>query len=173
MKDFQIEISNILTKEECRKVIEWFENSIHKKHSERSNETYEDELYKSDYIIITDIDNIESEFVKSVYKKIIQDSSDKDISFDCSSIVATYPNTGSPLHYDQSSTTSRTWSVVTYLNDDYEGGEYYVPGYIKYKPTTGSSLKMYGSEHLHGVFKTSTNSNKRYIIVIWFIENDR
>ena len=74
-------------------------------------------------------------------------------------------NTGIPYSY----CSSRIYSGVLYLNDDYEGGETYFPNLDKFiKPLT-SKLVLFPSnvEYTHGVNKISTKSN-RFTMPIWF-----
>lgn len=191
MEEFQIEIKNLLNEEECQKIIEWFDNYEGKKHAKLSNDKFyskygfpedvekDTSIYESDYIIIFDIEEIESEYVKSIFHKIVQDNSHKNVVFDWGTVVSTYPGTSTSLHQDRSvkdweneNITQRVWSTITYLNENYEGGEYVVPGLLEYKPSRGSCLKMYGSEHVHGVNSFSGNT-KRYIINAWFVENEK
>ena len=67
---------------------------------------------------------------------------------------------------------SREWTVIVYLNDDYNGGETYFPptdyypmGY-QVEPTVGSGLLFQGIYHGHGVFKV--RRAPRHTMAIWF-----
>jgi len=61
-------------------------------------------------------------------------------------------------------------TAVTYLNDDYEGGETYFPNfnYVS-KPKKGTTLLFLTDlEHIHGVKETFGD---RYTMPIWFTKN--
>lgn len=62
---------------------------------------------------------------------------------------------------------NRDITCVTYLNDDYEGGEIYFPFFeIEKKPKAGDILMYPGSwKYLHGVKPVK---GTRYAIVAWF-----
>lgn len=62
---------------------------------------------------------------------------------------------------------SRDITCVTYLNDDYAGGEIYFPFFgIEKRPNAGDILMYPGSwQYLHGVKKVQ---GVRYAIVVWF-----
>ena len=67
---------------------------------------------------------------------------------------------------------SREWTVIVYLNGDYNGGETYFPptdyypmGY-QVEPTVGSGLLFQGIYHGHGVFKVLRAP--RHTMAIWF-----
>jgi Rps23 Pro-64 3,4-dihydroxylase Tpa1-like proline 4-hydroxylase len=72
-----------------------------------------------------------------------------------------------PAHQDQG-VSSRVLSAVTYLNDDYEGGEIeFVNSGVKIKPTAGSII-FFPSNFLyvHEVHKMT--SGQRYALPYWF-----
>jgi Rps23 Pro-64 3,4-dihydroxylase Tpa1-like proline 4-hydroxylase len=72
-----------------------------------------------------------------------------------------------PAHQDQG-ISSRVLSVVTYLNDDYEGGEIeFVNSNVKIKPPAGSII-FFPSNFLyvHEVHKMT--SGQRYALPYWF-----
>ena len=65
-------------------------------------------------------------------------------------------------------TPHRSFSSIIYLNDDYEGGETYFPGFgIRIKPEPGLMV-LFGSgpEYVHGV--TKMRSGRRYTYAGWF-----
>ena len=74
-------------------------------------------------------------------------------------------HTGIPYAY----CSSRIYSGVLYLNDDYEGGETYFPNLNKsVKPLKGKFVLFPANvEYTHGVNKISTK-NYRYTMPIWF-----
>jgi len=62
---------------------------------------------------------------------------------------------------------NRDLACVTYLNDDYEGGEVYFPFFdIEKKPKAGDMLMYPGNwPYLHGVRDVQ---GMRYAVVVWF-----
>jgi len=65
-------------------------------------------------------------------------------------------------------TNYRTYSAIFYINDDYEGGEIYFPGFdIEIKPKQGSLVIFPSNDnYTHGV-KEVTKLN-RYTIAAWY-----
>ena len=67
---------------------------------------------------------------------------------------------------------SREWTVIVYLNDDYNGGETYFPATDYYpfghqvEPEVGSGFLFQGIYHGHGVFKV--RRAPRHTIACWF-----
>lgn len=67
---------------------------------------------------------------------------------------------------------SREWTVIVYLNDDYNGGETYFPPTDYYpfghqvEPEVGSGFLFQGIYHGHGVFKV--RRAPRHTIACWF-----
>jgi len=59
-----------------------------------------------------------------------------------------------------------TFTSVTYLNDDYEGGETYIVDDIKIVPKAGRTFFFDGVFYTHGV--TEVKKYDRYTIPIWY-----
>jgi Rps23 Pro-64 3,4-dihydroxylase Tpa1-like proline 4-hydroxylase len=62
----------------------------------------------------------------------------------------------------------RDYSAVTYLNDDFEGGETFVEGYTN-NPISGSVI-VFPSAYEHGV--NEVIEGKRVTFAMWFTQND-
>ena len=69
---------------------------------------------------------------------------------------------------DKSVLGCREYSAVTYLNDDFEGGETFVYGYTN-KPLSGSVI-VFPSAYEHGVNKVI--KGKRVTFAMWFTQNN-
>jgi hypothetical protein len=68
-------------------------------------------------------------------------------------------------HYDDARD-STILSSITYLNDDYEGGETFFENNLIISPEVGKSLFFDGNQYLHGV--KTVYSNPRYTLAIWY-----
>lgn len=65
----------------------------------------------------------------------------------------------------------REWASITYLNDDYEGGEIYFPDIgLTYKPVAGTLLFFEGSLR-HGV--RAVAQGVRYTSPSWYTSNEQ
>lgn len=70
-------------------------------------------------------------------------------------------------HYDGSSETGRVISAITYLNDDYEGGELEFPNFnIKIKPQAGM-LILFPSNFAYTHIAHPVISGTKYALVTW------
>lgn len=63
----------------------------------------------------------------------------------------------------------REWTCILYLNDNFQGGETYIPFGEQYEPQTGTGLLFQGIYIEHGVHKVRRNS--RHTISFWFSDN--
>jgi len=70
-----------------------------------------------------------------------------------------------PLHFDTASEKT-TLSSITYLNDDYEGGNTYYENDLTIKPVKKRSLFFDGNYYKHGVKKVTTNT--RFVVAAWY-----
>ena len=61
---------------------------------------------------------------------------------------------------------SGDYNIIVYLNDDYEGGEFFLQDYnVTIKPVTGMSVIFNGRDIYHGV--TKIEKSNRYGLIIW------
>lgn len=75
------------------------------------------------------------------------------------------PNSLQDLHFDNTRETTVLTSI-TYLNDDYEGGETYFENGIVIKPKKGKTVFFDGKRHKHGVNKIIQGN--RYVCAFWY-----
>ena len=73
------------------------------------------------------------------------------------------------LDLDNLEQNQREWTCILYLNDNFQGGETYVPYGEEYVPETGTGLLFQGIYIKHGVRKVRRNS--RHTIYFWFSDN--
>ena len=69
------------------------------------------------------------------------------------------------LHYDVTRDSTNLTSI-TYLNDDYKGGETVFDNGIVIKPEVGKTVFFDGKDYLHGV--NSIIEGQRYVMAIWY-----
>ena len=69
------------------------------------------------------------------------------------------------LHLDDSRTTTSLTSI-TYLNDDFEGGETYFENGVSVKPKKGKTVFFDGKKYKHGVNKMIQGN--RYVCACWY-----
>ena len=73
-------------------------------------------------------------------------------------------------HYDGNVKSGRTISTITYLNDDYEGGELEFPHHgVKIKPQAGM-LVVFPSNFAYSHIAHPVTSGTKYAIVTWLNE---
>ena len=63
----------------------------------------------------------------------------------------------------------REWTCILYLNDNFQGGQTYVPGGEIYEPVEGAGLLFQGIYIEHGVHKV--RRHPRHTISFWFSDN--
>ena len=69
------------------------------------------------------------------------------------------------MHFDNSRETTKLTSI-TYLNDDFDGGETYFEKGLIIKPEKGKTIFFDGKRYLHGV--KPLENNPRYVMAIWY-----
>ena len=74
-------------------------------------------------------------------------------------------NSKHDLHYDTTRDSTNLTSI-TYLNDDYKGGETAFDNGIIIKPEVGKTVFFDGKDYLHGV--NPIIEGQRYVMAIWY-----
>jgi prolyl 4-hydroxylase len=162
-----IEIENFIPKEYCDYSISYFSNIAN---------TQIEKIFiwgtTFVYSICGDPD-FNDPIIKEITKKIedlVTNRIFKDPSVVSDEIEIVFWDKGSwqHLHFDRD---YRIYSVILYLNDDYEGGEtFLVPNKI-IKPKTGKLVGFYGSKIEHEVKEVL--NGRRYTIPVWFRLKDK
>jgi len=78
------------------------------------------------------------------------------------------PNSFQDLHFDVTRDSTNLTSI-TYLNDDYEGGETYFENDVVVKPKKGKVVFFDGKKYKHGVSKITQGN--RYVCAFWYTNN--
>ncbi len=74
-----------------------------------------------------------------------------------------------PVHRDMARETT-TFTSITYLNDDFEGGEtYFTDEDLLIKPKVGRTILFDGKRFEHGVRKITNGT--RYTLALWYSNN--
>ena len=123
-----------------------------KMHNPKSSEYFKDTSKK--YLDI--LDDIETESQKYF---------GEDMVHDWSKLKRSAPHSYHPYHYD-SAKSDTILASVTYLNEDYRGGETIMCDGTIIPPKVGRLLIFNGMKYEHG--HTMTNSEYRYTIAMWY-----
>jgi len=145
---------NFLSKEDCNKLIEFYKKS--------------DDIHRHEDTFLISLADIKNNFIESILKKIKNKSEkllNKKLILHTRAIVLWPENSKMAMHRDFD---SDEFSVIVYLNDDYEGGK--TQFIIKDKihsviPSVGTGLFFSGPQIKHGVSKVEKKS--RYTLAVW------
>ena len=149
---------NLLNKNECEELI-----LMYSTHSDKSIEWYGshplklNNLSDEDLFFSKQILNMISNFAVSVFgSNLYVERAD----------ITKWP-AGSDKDYHHDDARDSTFlSSITYLNDDYDGGETFFENKLLIIPEIGKTIFFDGKKYLHGVKKVS--KNPRYTIAIWY-----
>ena len=139
---------NLLSEDECNFIINYYNNN--EQHATQFYNVYPLNLNNDIDFLDTKLTNVSKEFNAEV---------------DWVQIVKWPVGASQPLHFDYASDKT-VLSSITYLNDDFEGGQtYYEEGTI-FKPKKGRGLFFDGQYYKHGV--TEVKNNTRYVVAAWY-----
>jgi len=179
MNKYYVYEENYLNKEDCQKLINYFDQNIKVKNETNVNRSFDNRV-----IYYEGVNNQE---IKQLMKRIHDDMAKKikDFYKEDSPIlpeathIVKWP-TGTELgdHADNAYADGtpnyvpwRTYSCVVYLNEDFTGGEFYFKRFpYKLTPSTGLVIGFRGGiEFIHGVKKVT--SGNRYALPMWFCQD--
>ena len=83
--------------------------------------------------------------------------------------ITVWPTGSKQKTHVDSARESTVLTSITYLNDDYEGGETYFENGITISPKKGKTVFFDGIKYPHGV--NTVKNNKRRILAIWYSNN--
>jgi predicted 2-oxoglutarate/Fe(II)-dependent dioxygenase YbiX len=174
-------IQNLLTKEQCETLIDCFERN-HEKHAEHTGVAFWDGRYIQCHDLMKheiDATRIMQQIRHLSNLHIISEFAGGEPVFpDSAQLTRWTPGIEMRPHADNlkadgtpNATSHRTYSSILYLNDDYEGGHTYFPGFgVRIKPEAGSLLLFgAGFEYVHGV--TMVTKGNRYTYGGWFTDD--
>lgn len=58
------------------------------------------------------------------------------------------------------------YNSIVYLNDDFEGGEFYIEYGVRLKPQPGTVTLFNGLDYIHGI--SEVKKNHRYTLILWW-----
>lgn len=146
-------IDDVLSKEECEDAINTFQKY-----------DFETEQFRDTFLLR--VNNDHQNLINMACK--IRDSISflsKDIAIDWSQVVQWAPNSRQNYHKDTASDRTILTSI-TYLNDEYVGGETSIENDINIIPKTGRTVYFDGNYYVHGV--NEITRGVRYTFPIWY-----
>lgn len=149
-------LDNILTVNECNKLINIYENNKDKSHSWGNPKFYP-----------LNFNFIKNKFTLNILNKIefIAQMCNENIIIDWAEIVKWNSDSYMNPHIDNTSEKTILTSII-YLNDNYNGGETYLTEGTKIAKKIGRMVIFDGKKYEHGVNKILNNS--RYTLPIWY-----
>ena len=144
-------IDNFISELECNFFIDFYEKN--KNFSKK---------YRDVYPLEIPLVNPAIGFLKLKLNKI---SKDFNAEIDWLQIVKWPINSKQDLHIDDASKDT-ILSSITYLNDNFTGGQTYFEKDIMFIPKRGRSLFFDGKYYRHGV--TPVEKNIRYVVAVWY-----
>jgi hypothetical protein len=147
-------IDKVLSKQECEYILLLYEQFEEHSHEWRGTKPLNFKF-------------IPEEFRSSILNKIktIVGTVFKDIVYDWGEIVKWSPSNDQPLHLDNASNETILTSI-TYLNEEFLGGETYFQDGTVIKPMTGRTLIFNGMQYVHGVKEVT--EGVRWTVPIWY-----
>lgn len=110
--------------------------------------------------------DISNESVVQVIKEALKNQINIDLELAQAQLQVWPEGSESKLHiHNDYGRRNTTFNSLLYLNDDFEGGEFYTKN-ITIKPKTGTLTLFNGREELHGVKKVI--ENHRYTMIFWW-----
>lgn len=164
------EFSNLIDENLCDRLIEYFE------HSQIKNEQEVESFFYGRTVCFHEIKDITlrkklEAFVHRVIQKSYVEYQEFIFLHFCN-IVKWHSGMNMNAHVDNGipELNMRHYTSICYLNDDYDGGETFLPEH-KYTcaPKKGKVL-IFPSHYPHGVNLIKNNS--RYTLAMWFTKND-
>jgi hypothetical protein len=176
--DFIVE-HDFVSAADCAKLVECFERNLHLMHLSPHIDRY----WNNRFIFIGSLPESEREakrLMQDARRRVIRVLKDfyaetAELYSDTAQLVRWRPGWEMQPHADNMhadgephSMPWRDYSSVIYLNDKYDGGEFYFPNLgVQLKPVTGTLIAFTGGvKHLHGVRKVSGAT--RYTMPGWY-----
>lgn len=158
-------IDNVLSVKECNALID-----IHKVSSDRWGTHIPGKYAQEKSLFVLKLDDISKEyleFIEPIKNKLLNVSKvvKPNIAYEWGEIVDWEPNVHMDWHLDKSSPNTVLTSL-TYLNDNYRGGETQLIGGINIPPVVGRTIIFDGNIYKHSV--NPVIANNRFTLPIWY-----
>jgi hypothetical protein len=149
-------IDYIFTEEECSQLIEIYKSNEDKK-------TDYDGTFPIDIMHLENGIDVIEEKINKILSCVYTVRT--DIRFQYGQIVRWPTGTDHSLHIDEADVET-FYSSITYLNSDFEGGEFFLDDGTIIKPKPGRTIVFDSRSYEHGVQKIV--SGERFSIPIWY-----
>ena len=154
MRDKIVIADNVITKEDCKHLINFFEENKNNISIEKWMGFYNMNITGTN---------------KTILDKIVNQIKNYDYEIDWCEIAKRPVGIGHPKHFDKASDKT-VFTSVTYLNDNFNGGETYIVNDMMLAPKIGRTLYFDGCCYKHGV--TTVKDFDRYTLAIWYKKVD-
>ena len=144
-------VDNFLSQVECHDLINFYKEN--ENFAKKFRDVYPLELFKND------------PKVHHLKLKLNETSKDFNAEIDWFEIVKWPIGSKQNLHFDDAKKDT-VLSSITYLNDNFKGGQTYFEEGTIFKPKVGRSLFFDGQYYRHGV--KPVEKNIRYVVAAWY-----
>ena len=153
-------LDDVLTVTECDQLINYYKSTGH---TFEWGGAYPLSLTKRE---LHSSEEMQFAFSKAVkIQQVINQFIDQKVSIDWCEITKWPPRSSKGKHTDFASEIT-IFTSVTYLNDDYSGGETFFTDGTKVAPKTGRTIYFDGQYYEHGV--NEVQNKDRYTLPIWY-----
>ncbi len=166
MKNFNnkiIILDDVLTESECQFLIDFYNTCGH---THKWYDTFPMTL--KEYYQDVSVSKLKDENIREHVFKIkdsINNLFSEKLDIDWCEIVK-WPDSSSKGEHFDSGLDRTVFTSVTYLNDDYNGGETFFTNDLKVTPKKGRTLYFDGNFYKHGV--NTVKGRDRYTLPIWY-----
>lgn len=156
-----IYISEIKDTSNFKKIIDFFEKNLI-----YTNVWDQTRLMSVNYGLHKNLAPVEYEMVRKLTKEIISFVNHDDNFKVLQEVeIVKYPTGASKNFHFDTTNKNTTGASITYLNDDYIGGQTVIEG-VSVQPLSGRTVYFDGNEHKHAVMNVIKGC--RYTISIWY-----
>ena len=143
---------NLLDEDECKFLINFYEDNkkLEKQHRDTLYMDLVPNMHNNVNLLAEKLTNISKLFFAKIFWM---------------HLVKWSPGSFQDLHFDTAEKDT-VLSSITYLNDNFEGGETYFEEGTIFKPKKGRGLFFDGNFYKHGVKKVENDT--RYVVATWY-----
>jgi hypothetical protein len=145
-----IVIDHVLTEEECQSAIQFY------------NQVSEKIVYEKTFVLHLETDNL---WAKKIYNSFSDEKIKNKMIIDWCQIVQ-WPTNSFQYYHKDTAKSDTVFTSITYLNNDYIGGETSFENDINIIPKIGRTVYFSGQQYNHGVLTVLNGT--RYTIPIWY-----
>jgi prolyl 4-hydroxylase len=163
------EFPDLIEKNLCNNIIEYFE------YSQKRTTSQNIDFFSGRTLCISEIGDVPlRKKIKSVIYKVTQQAYIQYQEFifpEFCDIVKWYPEMNMKIHVDNGhpDVIMRHYTSICYLNDDYDGGETFLPKHNYSCIPKKGKVVIFPSYYPHGV--NLIKNNPRYTLAMWFTKN--